>query len=139
MFNDLSHSKIGGQHSTSKLTEFALKAWFQRTFLRCIERAQKLYFLKDKSFNEVRQQIAEEYVFEIYQIGQFINAGFGKFGDGKSRVEIPLSTIMLSSDSTLYPLLNKLQGKYPLVQDSGDIVFPDIQPMTQNINLLDLI
>lgn len=90
-------------------------------------------------FDDVRQQIAEEYAFEIYQIGQFINAGFGKFGDGRSRVEIPLSIIMLSSDSTLYPLLNKLQGKYPLVQESGDITFPDVQPMTQNINLLNLI
>lgn len=116
MFSDLSHSKVGGQHTTSKLTEFALKAWFQRTFLSCIERAEKLFFGKETSFNDVRKQIAEEYVFEIYQMGQFINAGFGKFGDGKSRVEIPLSIIILSSDSTLYPLLNKLQEKYPLVQ-----------------------
>lgn len=72
-------------------------------------------------------------------MGEFVNSGFGRFGDGKRRVEIPLSLILLNSDSALYPLLSRLQLKYPLVQETESINYPDIKPMSQNINLLKLI
>ena len=36
LFNDINHSKEAGSISTSKLTEFALKAWFQRTFIEIL-------------------------------------------------------------------------------------------------------
>ena len=51
-------------------------------------------------------------------MGEFINAGLAKFGDGKTKVKIPLSLIFLNSDSALYPLLTRLQEKYPLVQEN---------------------
>jgi hypothetical protein len=33
MFSEINRTRDAGQVSTSKLTEFALKSWFQRTFL----------------------------------------------------------------------------------------------------------
>ena len=69
MFSDLNNSKDSGSVSTSKLTEFALKAWFQRTFLFILERGEKNFLEKNQKYAEVRQQIAEEYIFEIYQMG----------------------------------------------------------------------
>lgn len=69
MFNDFSHNKIAGEYSTSKLTEFALKAWFQRIFLDCLEVAEELYFQKGENDKVYRSRFAEEYIFEIYKMG----------------------------------------------------------------------
>lgn len=115
MFNDFSHNKIAGEYSTSKLTQFALKAWFQRIFLDCLEVAEELYFQKGENDKVYRSRFAEEYIFEIYKMGQFINSGFGKFSNGNKRIEIPLSVILLNSDSSIFPLLTRIQENYPLV------------------------
>lgn len=42
-------------------------------------------------------------------MGEFINAGLGKFVDGKSKVKVPLSLILFNSDSALFPILTRLQ------------------------------
>lgn len=42
-------------------------------------------------------------------MGEFINAGFGKFSNEKKNIEVPLAFILLNSDSALYPLLARLQ------------------------------
>lgn len=58
MFSDISHAKDTGSLSTSKLTEFAMKAWFQRTFLEVLERGEKGFLQEGKKYNEVREQVA---------------------------------------------------------------------------------
>lgn len=79
MFSDINRAREVGEISTSKLTEFALKAWFQRTFVEALERAEKGYLVEKNSYDRVRAQLSEEYIFEVYQMGEFINAGFGRF------------------------------------------------------------
>ena len=63
MFSDLNQSKDSGSVSTSKLTEFALKAWFQRTFIEVLDRGEKAFLEQNKKYGDVRQQVAEEYIF----------------------------------------------------------------------------
>lgn len=139
MFSDISHSKESGSLSTSKLTEFALKAWFQRTFLEVLQKGEKGFLQENKKYNDVRRQVAEEYIFEIYQMGEFINAGFGHFSTSESHVQVPLSLVLLNSDSALFALLGKLQDKYPLVSDVQNISFPDVPTINSKINVLSLI
>lgn len=140
MFSDINHAKYTGTLSTSKLTEFALKAWFQRTFLEVLERGEREYLSDAKGdYNKMREQVAEEYIFEIYQMGEFINAGCGKFSTKDWHLEIPLSLVMLNSDSALYALLGRLQEKYPLVEEVPDLRFPHVESTSSNLNLLSLI
>lgn len=42
-------------------------------------------------------------------MGEFINAGFGKFSTENWHLEVPLSLVLLNSDSALYALLGRLQ------------------------------
>lgn len=70
--------------------------------------------------------MAEEYIFEIYQMGEFINAGFGHFSTKDWHLEVPLSLVMLNSDSALYALLGRLQEKYPLVEEVPNMDFPKV-------------
>ena len=43
----------------SKLTEFAVRAWLQRTFVDILDRIEKNYIDGSKSYNETREQLAE--------------------------------------------------------------------------------
>lgn len=53
----------------------------------------------------MREQLTEEYIFEIYQLGTFIKAGLLKFSTKEKQMDIPVSVVLLHSDSALYPLL----------------------------------
>jgi hypothetical protein len=50
-----------------------------------------------------------------------------------------LSTVLIHSDSALYPLLEKLQKDYPLVESNDGLTFPEVSNMPSNLNLLTLI
>jgi hypothetical protein len=139
IFSDLNHAKNSGAVATSKLTEFAIKAWFQRTFLEVLERGEKSFLEENVKYSDVRKQVAEEYIFEIYQMGEFINAGFGRFSTTEKHVEIPLSLVLLNSDSALFALLGKLQEKYPLVSDVPNVALPTVANESKTINVLSLI
>lgn len=54
MFSDISHAKDTGSLSTSKLTELAMKAWFQRTFLEVLERGEQGFLVEKKKYNDIR-------------------------------------------------------------------------------------
>lgn len=86
-----------------------MKAWFQRTFTDLLDKAEVEYFEKDRPYGEVKQELAEGYVFELYQMCSFINAGFGKYSTAEHHMEVPLSPLLLNSDSALYLILENLQ------------------------------
>ena len=72
-------------------------------------------------------------------MGEFINAGFGHFSTKDWHLEIPLSLVLLNSDSALYALLGRLQKKCPLVEDVPNMEFPKVDSTKTNISLLSLI
>lgn len=50
IFKDAIKSKHSGLLTPDKLTEFALKSWFQRTFSDLLDKAQKNYFEDDRPY-----------------------------------------------------------------------------------------
>ena len=71
-------------------------------------------------------------------MGEFINAGFSRFSTADRHIEVPLSLVLLNSDSALFPLLSDLQNNYPLVTDVPDMKFPEVPKMEQRPNVLKL-
>lgn len=57
MFSEINRAKDTGQVSTSKLTEFALKSWFQRTFYEALEKAEKSFLVDKNKYELVRAQL----------------------------------------------------------------------------------
>lgn len=76
-----------------------------RTFIDALDNAEKGYLDGRLSYNEMKEQLTEEYIFELYQLGTFIKAGLLKFSTKDKQMDIPLSVILLHSDSALFPLL----------------------------------
>lgn len=70
-----------------------------------------------KSIDQVREKIATRYLFELYQLKEFIDAGLGKYSLLGVPQQMPLSVVAIQSDSALYPALRFLKEKYPQVAD----------------------
>lgn len=51
----------------SHLNEFAIKSHYQRVMLDIFEKADNEFFNEGKSYDEVRQKVAERYLFELFQ------------------------------------------------------------------------
>ena len=79
IFKDIVHRHHNSYTKTSQLTEFAVKTWLQRLFIDILDKAEYQYFNNQKSYEEVKAQLVEEYIFEIYQMHCFINAGLSKY------------------------------------------------------------
>jgi len=70
-------------------------------------------------------------------MGEFINAGFSRFSTADRHIEVPLSLVLLNSDSALYPLLASLQENYPLVDPNAPVMsFPAVPKLSNRPNIL---
>jgi hypothetical protein len=108
----------------SHLNEFAIKSHYQRVMLDIFETADREFFEEGKSYDDVRQKVAERYLFELFQNKEFLDASFGRYQAFFPITQFAMSLTALASDSALFPTLRFLKEKYPQVADKSAIKFP---------------
>lgn len=132
--------KVWGPSSSVNQTVLA-RSWQQRLFLECIDEAEVEYFKDKRPYDDVRRKVAERYLFENYQMCEFLNAGLPHArvanANAMKTVVLPLSTIGMDSDAALFSVLKGLKSKFPQVADSSKIEFPKVDERKQDVNLLD--
>ncbi len=109
------------------MNEFAIKSHYQRVMLEIFEKADQEFFEEGKSYDDVRQKVAERYLFELFQNKEFLDASLGRYQAFFPLTQLPMAMTALSSDSALFPILRFLKEKYPQVADKSTIKFPEVK------------
>lgn len=76
-------------------------------------------------------------MFEIWQLKEFVDAGFGgRFSTILDASQLQFSIVTLQSDSALFGAFKLLKERYPQVPDNTEINFPEVKTMKNDCNLL---
>jgi hypothetical protein len=116
--------------------ESVLTSWFQRTFLNIWEVAHEDLFVKHLDAKVVRRKVGEQFMFELYEIKEYVDSGMASINFLLDRARCELFSFFQSSDEALYSVFRKLKDRYPQTSNKEEIEFPDVPSTKTNENLL---
>ena len=118
--------------------ESLLSSWIQRTFADLWEQGHNNLFLEKDDFKAVKRKVAEQFMFELYELKEYVDSGMAvlNFMSDVSRTD--LNTYVMASDDALYNLFKTLKLKYPQTAIQSSVKIPEIVSTKTNLNLFDL-
>lgn len=116
--------------------ETAQSAWMQRTFLEIWEVAHDEFFNQHVEEKAVRKKIAESYMYELYELKEYVDAGLGNLNALIEKTRSSLFEYLQYSDDGLFNLFKKLKDRYPQTGATEKIKFPDVPSTKTKENLL---
>ena len=115
------------------------RSWMQRIFLENVEQMDKDFLRGGKTYDQARERLCDKYLFEIYQLKEFLQSGGNKLHEKVNSpflYTISLSYVTMTSDASIYPILKSLKKKYPQVADNNANNFPQVNEIKKDSNLL---
>lgn len=116
--------------------ETAQSSWMQRTFLEIWEVAHDEFFNQHVEEKLVRKKIAEQYMYELYELKEYVDAGLGNLNALMEKTRSSLFEYLQYSDDGLFNLFKKLKDRYPQTGATEKIEFPDVPSTKTKENLL---
>ena len=91
--------------------------------------------MKEEDVKLVRRKVAEQFMFELFEIKEYVDSGLSSFSFMQSQRRANM--IDASSDEALYYLFRCLKTRYPQTAIKGSLQVPDIKNTKTDVNLLD--
>jgi hypothetical protein len=80
-------------------------------FRRFLQEAHQNFFVKHENIKDVKAMLADQYLFELYQLREFIEAGSSQMVWRRQIDSVPLSSILKLSDQVVYSIINNMTEK----------------------------
>jgi hypothetical protein len=93
--------------SEQAFLESLMYAWNQRTFIDIWKQTHENFFVKEESIKVIKKKIAEQYIFELYQVKEFIDSGLTSLRDLLTSTRTELLLFFQFSDDALANLFKK--------------------------------
>ena len=110
-------------------------AWIQRSFLDIWNKAHDDIFVKEEDVKLVRRKVAEQFMFELYEMKEYIDSGLSSYTFMSPRRRAYFTESF--SDEALYYLFRTLKTRYPQTAIKGSIQVPEIKNTKTDVNLFD--
>ena len=88
-------------------------SFLQRNFLEIWETGHEELFVQHLPEKDVRRKIAEQYMFEIYELKEYVDSGLANLNFFIDKTKCLLNEFMIVSDFALFNTFKKLKDKYP--------------------------
>jgi hypothetical protein len=94
-------------------------------------------FVKHLEAKVVRRKLAEQFMFELYELKEYVDSGLASLNFAVARTQCKLYDFVQASDDALFNLFKKLKNRYPQTSAKDDIDFPDVPSTKTSLNILE--